>query len=322
MVLSAMRRFIPVAGMTAAVHKKPALDKDGMAARTPVTVITGYLGAGKTTLLRRIISESTMRLAVVMNEFGQMNVDGRVVEGRNIRMVELLGGCVCCSLAGEFGEAIAELLDKAQPEWIVIETTGVAEPAALAHDIAENMPRVRLDSIVTVVDADSMLRFPRLGHTGREQIELADMVILNKADLVPAEKLEAVRRGVAEINGRAEVLEAEHCAMDTAALFGIGRDAPAPPHKAHETEFEWFVCGGGRLDHGKFLQFMEGLPEGVYRAKGFALTEKGGFLVSYVAGRLSLEEFACGKTEMVFIGKGACRHMRAVCAALDGMKRI
>jgi G3E family GTPase len=294
-----------------------------MAARTPVTVITGYLGAGKTTLLARILAESRMRLAVVMNEFGKMNVDGRVVEGKNVRMVELLGGCVCCSLAGEFGEAIAELLEKAKPEWIVIETTGAAEPAALAHDIAENMPGVRLDAIAAVVDADAMVRFPRLGHTGREQIELADIVIINKTDLVSPGDRAGVHAAVRQLNGRALVLEAEQCGIDTGILFGIERNAQAGAHKTHDIGFEYFdYTAEEKLDHGKFLQFLESLPGEIYRSKGFVVTEKGSFLMNYVAGRSGLEEFDAGRTGLVFIGKRALAHKDAICSALDGMKRI
>lgn len=291
--------------------------------KTPVTVITGYLGAGKTTLLRRIITETKIRLAVVMNEFGQAAIDGKVVEGRNIRMVELLGGCVCCSLSGEFDGAIAELLEKAKPEWIVLETTGVAEPAALAHDIAENMPNVRLDAIVTVVDADATLRFPRLGHTGREQIELADIIIVNKTDLVAAGNLANVHATVRELNGRALVIEAAQCGIDTSVLFGVKRNEPAPAHRTHEIAFEYFDYSSGvPLDHGKFLQFLETLPREIYRGKGFVVTEKGSFLMNYVAGRSYIEEFGCKRTDLAFIGKRILKHKDAICSALDGMKRI
>jgi G3E family GTPase len=290
--------------------------------KTPVTIITGYLGAGKTTLLKRIISGSGMRLAVVMNEFGETSVDGKVVEGKNIRMVELLGGCVCCSLSGEFDAAIGELLDEAKPEWIVLETTGVAEPAALANDIAENVPGVRLDAIVTVVDADAMVRFPSLGHTGREQIELADVLVLNKTDLVSPDGLANVRAAVQELNGRALVIEAKQCEIDTGILFGIGRTVKARPHEIHDIAFEYFdYTAGEKLDHGRFLQFLESLPREIYRSKGFVVTERGSYIINYVAGRITMEEFACKRTELVFIGKHALAHKEDIYDALGQMKR-
>ena len=290
--------------------------------KTPVTVITGYLGAGKTTLLRRIIADTKMRLAVVMNEFGKIAIDGRAVEGKNIRMVELLGGCVCCSLSGEFDLAIAELLEKAKPEWIVLETTGVAEPAALIHDISGNVPGVRLDAIVTIVDADAMVRFPHLGHTGREQIGLADIIIVNKTDLVAAGDLSVIRAALHELNKRALVLEAEECGIDTSVLFGRKRKGPVPAHKTHAVAFESFDYGSDAvMDHGKFLQFLEALPQGIYRAKGFVVTEKGPFLMNYVAGRSDMEPFGCKRTELVFIGDGALAYKEAICAALDAIHR-
>ncbi|MFH0885064.1 MAG: GTP-binding protein [Candidatus Micrarchaeota archaeon] len=284
----------------------------------PVTIITGYLGSGKTTLLRRIADESGMRLAIIMNEFGEIAIDSKVVSGKNITMAELAGGCVCCSLSGEFSVAVAELLETAKPEWIVVETTGVAEPAALAYDIKENIPLIRLDSVVTVVDADSMARFPSLGHTGREQIELADIIIINKADLVTGEALGLVRQAVEKLNGRAAIMETERCGVETDALFGIARNRPAPVHKTHKVAFGYFdFLSENVLDHASLIRILETLPAGIYRAKGFARTNKGSFLVNYVAGRVELEEHACSKTELVFIGEGAQRSKDGVIRSFE-----
>ena len=144
-----------------------------MLARTPLTVITGPLGSGKTTLLRHIIATMPRRLAILMNEFGEIAIDSKIVAGKNVQMAELGGGCVCCALLGEFDAALHEILATVAPEWIVVETTGVAEPDALVLDIEDNIPAVRLDGVVTVADADAMVRFPRLGHTTRLQIEAA-----------------------------------------------------------------------------------------------------------------------------------------------------
>src|SRR3989304_9553565 len=103
--------------------------------RTPITLITGYLGAGKTTLLRNILDNADRKIAVLMNEFGKIAIDSQVIKGKNIDMVELRGGCVCCSLTGEFEAAIKEIIEKTKPDAIVVETTGVAEPDAVVIDI-------------------------------------------------------------------------------------------------------------------------------------------------------------------------------------------
>ena len=133
--------------------------------RTPLTVITGPLGGGKTTLLRHVLGLTRRKLAIVMNEFGEIAIDSKIVEGKSVRLAELAGGCVCCSLVGEFEAAVHEIIDTVAPDHIVLETTGVAEPGALVCDIRENLPAVRLDGVVSVIDADGLLHFPALGHT-------------------------------------------------------------------------------------------------------------------------------------------------------------
>ncbi len=286
--------------------------------KVPVTIITGYLGAGKTTLLRRIVDETSKKIAILMNEFGRIAIDSRIVEGKSIRMAELAGGCVCCSLSGEFEAAVAEILEKVKPEWIVVETTGVAEPAALAHDILENISGVRLDAIVTVVDCDSLVRFPSLGHTGREQIELADALVLNKIDLIDDKALEGVKGGVARINPRALMIETVNCEFETEILFGVERNKPAPLHKIHKIEFEYFdFVSDRRFDREKVLAALSSLPPEIYRCKGFFATSDAGFLVNYVAGRFSVEDYDCYETELVFIGKGALGRKAEVVASLE-----
>ena len=108
-----------------------------MAARIPITLITGPLGSGKTTLLRHILATRPAKIAIVMNEFGEIAIDTKVIEGKNVRISELGGGCVCCSLLGEFEAAVTEILEKVAPEIIVVETTGLAEPEALVFNIQE-----------------------------------------------------------------------------------------------------------------------------------------------------------------------------------------
>src|SRR6266446_4072225 len=127
--------------------------------RTPITLITGPLGSGKTTLLRHILATKAAKIAIVMNEFGEIAIDTKVIEGKNVRIAELGGGCVCCSLLGEFEAAVKEIIEKIDPDIIVVETTGVAEPEALAFNIQEALPQCRTDGIVSVADADGLVRF-------------------------------------------------------------------------------------------------------------------------------------------------------------------
>src|SRR5262245_9889312 len=127
-----------------------------MPPRVPLTLITGFLGSGKTTLCRHILTSVDKKIAFLINEFGEIAIDSLVIQGTNILMTELAGGCVCCSLIGEFEAAIEEILARATPDLIVVETTGIAEPDALVIGVQENLPGVRLDGVITICDADSM----------------------------------------------------------------------------------------------------------------------------------------------------------------------
>ena len=168
--------------------------------RTPITLVTGPLGSGKTTLLRHILATRPTKIAIVMNEFGEIAIDTKVIEGENVRIAELGGGCVCCSLLGEFEAAVTEIIKKVAPEIIIVETTGLAEPEALVFNIQEALPECRLDGVVSVIDADMLVRFPELGHTTRLQIEGADILLLNKIDLVDAKQIEPLEAKLREIN--------------------------------------------------------------------------------------------------------------------------
>ena len=192
--------------------------------RTPITLITGPLGSGKTTLLRHILAAQPGRIAIVMNEFGEIAIDTKVVEGKNVRIAELGGGCVCCSLLGEFEAAVNEIIEKIAPERIVVETTGLAEPEALVFNIHEALPQCRLDGVVSVIDADMLIRFPELGHTTRLQIEGADILLLNKIDLVGPSEIEALETKLGQINPTSTIVRTERCRIDPELLFGIGRE--------------------------------------------------------------------------------------------------
>lgn len=272
--------------------------------KTPITIITGYLGAGKTTLLRNILNNADQKLAIIMNEFGEINIDGKIIKGKNVNMTELLGGCVCCSLTGEFEAAIKEIIDKVKPDAIVVETTGVAEPDAVVVDIQDNLPDLRLDGVITVVDSDAIIKFPTIGHTGRMQIEIADIILLNKVDLIDNKKLKEVENKIKSINEAAAIIKTEKCNVDNEILFGINTKRTAKKHKPHVIKEHYFKFETEKLiDKGKFEDFVKNMPKNVYRAKGFVKTNDGDLLFNYVAGRHDFEEFESKKTELVFIGE-------------------
>ncbi len=282
--------------------------------RTPVTLISGPLGSGKTTLLRHLLENVPRKIAIVMNEFGEIGIDGRILQGQNVQIAELEGGCVCCSLLGEFEAAVDEILETAGPDWIVVETTGVAEPDALAFDIQESLPQLRLDGVVVVMDADAMLEFPEIGHTTRLQIDAADTILLNKIDLVPPERVVELSARLSELNARAEVLPTRRCRVDPDLLLGLaGERRIEPPRQRHQNEFETFVLRPGEtLRREAFEEFADRLPPEVYRAKGFVRFEEGTCLFNFVAGRWDLEPFEETEPVLVFIGKGVKRKQEEI----------
>jgi G3E family GTPase len=288
-----------------------------MEPRTPITLITGPLGSGKTTLLRHILEVVPQKLAILMNEFGEIAIDSQIIEGKNIRIADLGGGCVCCSLLGEFEAAVAEIIDAVHPDLIIVETTGVAEPEGLMFDILENVPRVRLDGVVTVADADAMVRYPRLGHTGQVQIEAADIILLNKADLVSAEQLAEVTARLRQLNEKAPILPTRRCQVDADALFGLFRTHEVSPlqHRHYPGMESFGYLSTATLTRQCFEAFVENLDPAIVRAKGFVRFPDGTYLFNYVAGRWDLEAFPEKQTTLVFIGTHATQHEAALIEA-------
>jgi G3E family GTPase len=275
-----------------------------MPERTPIALITGALGSGKTTLLRHILDAPDRRLAILMNEFGEIAIDSRILTGENLRLIELAGGCVCCELTGEFEAAVNELIERFQPELIIVEATGVAESDALASEVQDNLPQVRLDSVIHVVDAFANMEHPEVGYTARSQLRQADILLINKIDLVDPSAIETVEMQSRKYNDRAFALPAVRCRVDPGILFGLNTTRRQYASAVHsDAHFESFVYTTGRLlDRNRFEQAVTRLPASVYRAKGFVRFEGESLLFNYVAGRMDLEPFAADETQLVFIG--------------------
>ncbi len=264
-----------------------------MELRTPMALITGSLGSGKTTLLRRILDTADRRLAVLMNEFGEIAIDSQVIQGEHVEIVELAGGCACCALAGEFEAAVAEIIEKVAPEFIVVEATGVAEADSLVYMVEDNLPQIRLDSVICIVDAYMSIKYPHVGYAARTQLKEADVVLINKIDLVTPEEVEEAEAQVRKYNDTAVFLRTVRCDVDPDLLFGLGMEKRTVPvfHHRH-VDFESFTFTSDRLlEREKFQQVVAELPPSVYRAKGFVRFAEGGYLFNYVVGRSELEEF-------------------------------
>ncbi|MEM4310794.1 MAG: GTP-binding protein [Nitrososphaerales archaeon] len=280
-----------------------------MSLRTPSSIIAGYLGSGKTTFLKRVLEKvENKRLAIILNEFGELQLEGKLIKGKNVNMVELGGGCVCCSLAGEFEFAVREIISTVKPDMILVEATGIAEPDSLASLFQQSLQEVSLDSIITIVDAYAMVKYPSLGHTGRVQIEMADVIIINKVDLVNEDEVKEVERRVREINSRAIIMRAIRCDVDINLILGLKMDRyfKFEEHEKHVIEEDLLSFKAqGKFDREKFEEFLGSLPEEVYRMKGSVIFKDGGsYFVNYVIGRFELEPFSSEDIKLIFVGKG------------------
>lgn len=287
-----------------------------------VDIITGFLGSGKTTLIKHVLQHGlhNRRVAVVVNDIGAINLDGRILEGVNVdRMVELSNGCVCCSISYQFGYAIQEIVETTQAELILIETSGAAEPVALI----EEMRRLglRVDGVITVVDGEHIRHLYRDTLVARQQVQAADFLVLNKCDILSLTQCQQVEAFLQRRNPRAFLLRSIFGRVPTDLLFATG--VQRFRQQSHETlqghtehlqhdDIEAFTYSTTHgLQRQRFLRFVRRLPRHLYRAKGILYFDQDAWssLFNYTCGRYDLDWFLQRQalqapSQLVFIGKG------------------
>jgi G3E family GTPase len=211
--------------------------------RVPVTVLTGFLGAGKTTLMNRILTApQKRRYAVIVNEFGLEDIDGDLIVSADEDLVRLSNGCVCCTVRGDLVDALSNLSQAPEPfDGILIETTGLADPGPIAQTFFLNdafADRLTLDAIVTLVDARHFASTLKASHLTADQVALADLIVLNKADLASEPDLTATEAALRRLNPTAQILRATKADVPLDQIFGRQAyelasqpDLPAPDRR-------------------------------------------------------------------------------------------
>jgi len=297
----------------------------------PLTIIGGFLGSGKTSLVNHILNNTVnKRVAVLVNDFGEINIDAKLIVSVEGETVSLANGCVCCSIRDDLLKEVLKLFDgDVVPEHIVIETSGVSKPISVAETFLNpaTLSLVNVQNMITVLDADLVIDeqadYTDLAYS---QVAVADLVVINKTDLVSPQRLEAVRKKVADIVPRACILETTFGVVSLDLIYDDQMSRameslrekdklPTPHHEHHhDQEFAtWTFRSDAQWPFDALQRAVEHLPLGIFRAKGMVRldldTDDYGILqVTGRRGWLKLvepepNEAEIVTTELVFIGK-------------------
>lgn len=299
--------------------------------KIPVTIITGYLGSGKTTLVNHILTNNKgWKVAVIVNEFGEVGIDNQLIVSTKEDIIELTNGCICCQVRGDIINMILRILNTNKNlDYLIIETSGLANPIPVAQTffLKELQQLTEMDAIITVVDADHFEQ--NLKRTnGVDQMKAADIILLNKKETVSAKKREHIKKEIQKIAPKSRILETSHCEIPLQLLLNIGQfsvsrflDAKGNwlqedhPHDkfGNHIEEEGIVSFMFKAEHPlditKFQLFAQNLPESIFRSKGIVSFQglENKAVYQQVGRRIDvkLAEPWKGKreTQMVFIGQ-------------------
>ena len=299
----------------------------------PITIISGFLGSGKTTLLNHILTnQQGIKTAVLVNEFGEIGIDNELIIKTEEEMIELSNGCICCSINGELVEAIEKLINvNKKLDYIIIETTGLADPLPVAMTLlgSDLRDQTRLDSIITLIDAENFNDVALESSIGRSQVIYGDILLLNKCDLVTNKNIEETIDKLKEIKNDVRILKSIKGNIPLNLLLSVGlfetdlinqkesvhdhSHEHGHAHSEEDNRIEDFLSVSFQTKEPfslrKFQYFLDNqLKSDVFRAKGILwFSESERRHVFHLAGkRISIEDSEWGEernNQLVFIGK-------------------
>jgi len=303
----------------------------------PITIISGFLGSGKTTLLNHILTnQQGIKTAVLVNEFGEIGIDNELIIKTEEEMIELTNGCICCSINGELVEAIEKLINvNKRLDYIIIETTGLADPLPVAMTLlgSELRDQTRLDSIITLIDAENFNNVALESSIGRSQVIYGDILLLNKCDLVNNKNIEETIAKLKEIKNDVRILKSIKGNIPLNLLLSVGLfetdlinqkesvhdhshkhgHGHGHAHSEEDNRIEDFLSVSFQTKEPfslrKFQYFLDNqLKSDVFRAKGILwFSESERRHIFHLAGkRISIDDSEWGEernNQLVFIGK-------------------